>query len=126
MGDRDVLHVCFCGWDRVEDGGTKICVNVAYPQTDQGYMDQVRASFLPRVREFEPALILHNLGHDTCQMDYGDLGLTPDFFLGLVREVKAWAREVCGGRYVVLTHGGRRAEVAEYIFPGIIEILAEE
>jgi hypothetical protein len=33
---------------------------------------------------------------------------------------------ICEGRYVVLTHGGKRADVAEYIFPKIIEILAEE
>jgi len=34
--------------------------------------------------------------------------------------------EICQGRYVVLTHGGKRAGVAEYLFPRIIEILAEE
>jgi hypothetical protein len=39
--------------------------------------------------------------------------------------VKACAEKMCGGRYLVLTHGGNRADVAEYIFPRIIEILAE-
>jgi hypothetical protein len=42
----------------------------------------------------------------------------------------AWTRgeaqKVCHGKYVVLTHGGRRADVAESIFPRIGEILAEE
>lgn len=36
---------------------------------------------------------------------------------------KAW---YCEGRYLVLTHGGERADVAEYIFPRIVEILAQE
>jgi hypothetical protein len=34
------------------------------------------------------------------------------------------AREECGGRYLVLTHGGYLYEVADFIFPKIIEILA--
>jgi len=71
-------------------------------------------------------MILHNLGHDTCEGDYGDRGLTKGFFPGLAAEVKACAESVCSGRHLVLTHGGNRADVAEYIFPRIIEILAGE
>ena len=126
LEDDDVLHVCFCNWDRSEGEGTKICVNTAYPNTDQTYMERVREEFVSRARKFKPHMILHNLGHDTCELDYGDLGLTREFFPRLVKEIKACAREVCEGRYVVLTHGGKRRDVAEYIFPGIVEILAEE
>ncbi len=125
MGDPDVLHVCFCHQDVVEDQETKVCVNVARPQTDQSYLERVREEFFPRAREFAPSLILHNLGHDTCQLDYGDLGLTEHFYPALVKEIRALALEICGGRYVVLTHGGCRADVAEFIFPKIVEILAE-
>ena len=69
-------------------------------------------------------MILHHLGHDTCQLDYGDIGLTQEFYPWLVKEIKECAAEICQGRYLVLTHGGKRADVAEYIFPKIIEILA--
>ena len=89
-------------------------------------MNKVRQEFISRVSEFKPDMIWHNLGHDTSQGDYGDRGLTPDFFPQLAREIKQCATEVCQGRYLVLTHGGARADVAEYIFPKIIEILAEE
>jgi acetoin utilization deacetylase AcuC-like enzyme len=123
LEDEDVLHVCFCHWNRTEGDGTKICVNMAYPNTDDDYMAKVKKEFIPRVAAFKPHMILHNLGHDTCEMDYGDLGLTQEFFPRLVEEIKSCAEEICHGRYVVLTHGGRRADVAEYIFPKIVEIL---
>lgn len=124
LEDQEVLHVCFCSWDRVEGDGSKVCVNIAYPNTDENYKGVVRKEFILRVREFRPDMIFHNLGHDTCRLDYGDIGLSEAFFPNLVREIKICAEEVCRGRYLVLTHGGRRADVAEAIFPQIIEILA--
>lgn len=83
----------------------------------------MKEEFFERAAGFRPDMILHNLGHDTCQGDYGDRGLSREFFPWLAAEVKACAEKVCGGRYLVLTHGGDRADVAEYIFPKIIEIL---
>lgn len=44
----------------------------------------------------------------------------------LPAEVKSWAEKVCGGRYLVLTHGCSRPDVAEFIVPGIIKILAND
>jgi len=99
---------------------------MAYPTTDEDYMEKAREEFIVRARAFKPDMILHNLGHDTCQLDYGDLGLTQEFFPQLAKEIKTCASEICEGRYLVLTHGGRRADVAEYIFPKIVEILAED
>jgi len=122
--DKDVLHVCFCDADSVECDGTKICVDTGWYCTDESYMKRVREEFFRRVEEFRPDMIFHNLGHDTCRGDYGDRGLSQEFFPYLAAEVKACSEEVCGGRYLVLTHGGNRADVAEYIFPRIIEILA--
>jgi acetoin utilization deacetylase AcuC-like enzyme len=124
LDDDDVLHVCFCNWDRIEGNGSKVCINIAYPNTDKAYMEKVRQEFILRVREFKPHMILHNLGHDTCQLDYGDIGLTQEFYPRLVKEIRECAEEICEGRYIVLTHGGKRADVAEYIFPAIISILA--
>jgi acetoin utilization deacetylase AcuC-like enzyme len=89
-------------------------------------MEKVREEFIPRALRFKPDMILHNLGHDTCELDYGDIGLTREFFPELVKEIKECSKEICQGRYAVLTHGGKRADVAEYIFPKIVEILAEE
>ncbi|MBW1780698.1 MAG: hypothetical protein JRL30_08145 [Deltaproteobacteria bacterium] len=124
LKDTDVLHVCFCSWDRIEGDGTKVCVNIAAPHTDDMYMEKVKKEFIPRVKDFKPHMILHNLGHDTCQLDYGDIGLTEAFFPQLTAEIKACAQDICDGRYLVLTHGGNRRDVAEFIFPRIIDILA--
>jgi len=122
--DLDVLHVCFCSYDNVTGSGTKICVDPGYHTTDDEYLDKVRRHFFTRVRDFKPDMILHNFGHDTCRDDYGDRGLTPEFFPRLANEVNEVAKEVCGGRYLILTHGGKRRDVAEQIFPEIIGILA--
>ena len=126
LEDDDVLHVCFCDFNRTEGDGTKICVDTGRNSTDESYMKKVREEFIKRGEDFRPDMILHNLGHDTCRGDYGDRGLTQEFFPRLAEEVKGCAEEICGGRYLVLTHGGNRADVAEYIFPRIIEILAEK
>ena len=124
MGDKDVLHVCFCSTDRIEDGGTKVDVNVGWRTTDSEYLDKVRREVIPRVEEFKPDIILHVLGHDTAQGDYGDRGVTWDFFANLVGEVKECADRACEGRYIVGLGGGSRYEIADYITPTIVDILA--
>ena len=121
--DPDVLHVCFCSDDTTEGQGTKIDVDVGYATTDEAYLQAVRKEFIGRLREFKPFLIFHNFGHDTGQGDYGDRGLTLSFFPRLAEEVKKGAEEVCQGRYLIITHGGYLADVAESIFPRIAEIL---
>ena len=126
LGDPDVLHVCFCSDNTVEEKGTKIDVDVGYVTDDQSYLRDVQKEFIQRVRDFRPFMIFHNFGHDTCRMDYGDRGLTPSFFPRLAKEVKQCAEEACGGRYLIITHGGYLADVAESIFPRIVEILARD
>lgn len=122
--DRDVLHVCFCSTDWVSEDGMKVDVDVGWSTTDQEYLQRVQEECDRRVRGFQPQLIFHNFGHDTCQGDYGDRGLTPDFFPDLAKMVKGVADQICGGRYIVITHGGARADVAKRIFPEIARILA--
>jgi len=122
--DPEVLHVCFCDDDTIEGNGTKIDVDAGYQTHDQAYLEKVRTEFFERVRRFRPFMIYHNFGHDTCEGDYGDRGLSRSFFLRLAEEVKNCADEVCEGRYLIITHGGYLMEVAEYIFPRIVEILA--
>ncbi len=110
----------------VEGNGTKVCVDSGWSTTDEEYLGKVRGEFILRARDFKPDMILHKFGHDTCEGDYGDRGLTPEFFPRLATEISRCAREICQGKYLVLTHGGYRADVAEYIFPRIIEILAAQ
>ena len=125
LNDQDILHVCFCDADRIEGDGTKIDVDAGWRTNDEEYLDKVRKEFISRVRDFRPFMIFHNLGHDTCEGDYGDRGLTQSFFPLLAEEVKKCADEICEGRYAIITHGGYLREVAETIFPRIIEILAQ-
>lgn len=124
MGDKNVLHVCFCSSNVVEDEGTKIDVDVGWRTTDETYLKLVKEEFVPRVYDFQPQIIFHFLGHDTCKGDYGDRGLSPEFFIKLVRVVKSCSEKVCNGRYVILTGGGASRDVAEYIFPQIVKLLA--
>lgn len=124
--DTGVLHVCFCTYNGKDVTGTKFDVAVDYRIDDDAYLRKVRDAFISRVREFKPDMIIHNLGHDTCAGDYGDRGLSMDFFPRLAAQVKGCAREVCKGRYLIITHGGSRVDVSEYIWPRIVEILARE
>lgn len=124
--DDDVLHVCFCSYNNETGHGTKVDVSIEAGTTDEAYTEKVRREFFARVREFKPFMIFHNLGHDTAIGDYGDRGLSRDFFPALALETKQCAEEVCGGRYLIITHGGSRPDIAEYVFPRIAEILAKE
>ena len=124
LDDKNILHVCFCSSDIEEGDGTKIDVNVGWRINDNDYLNMVRRNFFPRLKMFKPAMVIHLLGHDVCQGDYGDRGLTKEFLLTLVEEVKKVVEDVCGGKYLIVTHGGARSDIAEYIFPKIIEILA--
>ncbi|MFX1449636.1 MAG: hypothetical protein ACFFCM_02265 [Promethearchaeota archaeon] len=124
MGDKDVLHVCFCSSETSEDGGTKICVDVGYRTTDKAYLEKVEKNFILKVREFKPDLIIHILGHDTCQGDYGDRGVSKEFFLKLTNMINETSLKICEGRYAITTMGGDRVDIADYIFPNIIKILS--
>ena len=125
LNDRDILHVCFCSSNRIEGDGLKVDVDVGYNTTDDAYLKKVFDNFWPRAKEFEPDMIFHILGHDCARGDYGDRGLSWDFFPRLVREVKGLADEICNGRYIVGLGGGSRSDIAEYITPPIVKILAE-
>ncbi|GBD39007.1 Histone deacetylase-like amidohydrolase [bacterium HR37] len=124
--DPELLHVCFCNSEYEDHTQTKVCIRTGWNLTDRDYLNLIRLEFIPRVKKFRPEMIFHFLGHDTCQGDYGDIGLTPDFFIELVRELKRCAEEACYGRYLIITGGGSRRDVAEYIFPRIVEILATQ
>lgn len=125
LGDPRILHVCFCGHDIEEDAGTKICVDVGWNGSDEEYLEKMCSTLYPAIEEFKPDLILHLLGYDTCQGDYGDRGLTPDFFPRAVEELKNLAEKHCNGKIVVISMGGARPDLARTIIPSTIEVLAQ-
>ncbi len=124
-GHHNILHVCFCSSDCAEDNNTKFCVDSGYNTTDEEYLDKIKDQFIKKIRIFKPEIVIHLLGHDTARGDYGSRGLSREFFLELVRTVKKSTEEICGGRYLINTHGGSNLSVCEYIHPQIIRILAE-
>lgn len=123
--DPDVLHVCFCSRNR-HDKANNVDVDVGWSIDDDGYLSLVEKEFVSRAIEFKPEMIFHFFGHDICRGDYGSLGLSEPFFVDLAELVKGCADKVCAGRYVIITGGGARRDVAEYILPEIIKILAEQ
>lgn len=44
---------------------------------------KVQNEFKTRLEKFKPFMIFHNFGHDTCEGDYGDRGLSTSFLSGL-------------------------------------------
>ncbi len=125
FGHQNVLHICFCSMDRVEDSNTKICINSGFNTTDEAYLQKIEERFISNIKEFKPAIIIHLLGHDTATGDYGSRGLSREFFLKLVDKVKQSADDICGGKYLINTHGGSNLTICEYIHPRIIRILAD-
>lgn len=124
MGNHNVLHVCFCSTDNIDDDGTKICIDSGFQTDDDNYLELVENEFVRRIKKFSPDLILHLLGHDTAKGDYGDRGLTKQFFPQLVKLVKN-AAAICDGRYLINTHGGASVDTCEFVYTNTIRVLAE-
>jgi len=125
FGNHDVLHVCFCSSDRIEDKGTKICVNCGYDTSDDAYLQLVRSEFVNRLKDFKPDIIFHLLGHDTAKGDYGNRGLSKNFFPRLVQLLKQ-SSQVCQERYLINTHGGSNINVCEFVYTNAIRVLASK
>ncbi len=132
-GDRDILHVCFCGVDYESADGTKI--DVACPSFRDGlrenrptndiYFERVSERFPARARDFRPDLIFWYFGFDTHQGDYGDIGLTGPCYRNIARRMRELAGEVCGGKLVVVLGGGSLTRLATSLIPSVIEQLSE-
>lgn len=121
--DTAVQHFCFCD-DNYEDE-TNFCVDPGWTCTNENYLNLVKNRYFPVAKDFKPQIIYHFLGHDTCEGDYGDIGLTQEFYVDLVLSLKELADEICDGRLMVISGGGARRDVAEYIFPRIADILSD-
>lgn len=126
--DPDVLHVCVCGQSHASADGRKLDLAVPWSAAgdpDTAYLSAVRDAFPPRCRAFRPDLLVWYFGFDGHRGDYGDLGLTAPCFLGLADLMIATAREVAGGRLVVVLGGGSRTDLATALIPPIIGHLAD-
>lgn len=120
--DHDALHICFCSSNR-SDEKANICVDVGRRTDDEGYLEKVENE-LPLIERFDPEIVIHFFGHDTHRDDYGDRGLSTDFFPKLARRMRDFAEDVCNGRYVVIDGGGANSKVGKIIWPEIIRELA--
>jgi acetoin utilization deacetylase AcuC-like enzyme len=123
LGNHNVLHVCFCSTTKIEDDNTKICVDCGFQTNDEKYLNLVKREFIERLNDFHPDIILHLLGHDTAQGDYGSRGLSKTFYPKLVKLIKKSA-DICKGKYLINTHGGASVSICEFVYPKVIEILA--
>ncbi len=124
-GDPLTLHTCFCYETLTEEDGLKTCVNTSGQLSDEDYLEKIRSHFSPLVEKFEPELIIHLMGHDSCKGDYEDRGLNPSFFSRAVEELKALAEKFCDGKLVIISIGGAKTEVTNTIIPQVINTLVQ-
>ena len=121
--DPNVLYVCFCS-DSYWEENNKVNIQVPARVTDERYLGLVQGNFFTRAKAFQPEILFWNWGYDGTQGEYGDIGLTPDAHLLLAKELRTVADEICRGRLVVVLCGGSRRDLASYLIPRIIRILA--
>ena len=131
-GDPDVLHVCLCGARYESPDGTKVDVPCHGHRScgrgdrsaNDAYFEVVSQEFPQRARRFRPDLIFWYFGFDTHQGDYGDIGLTGPCYWNIARLMRDLAGEVCGGRLEVVLGGGSYTQLATYLIPPVIGLLA--
>jgi acetoin utilization deacetylase AcuC-like enzyme len=122
--DSDVLYVCFCPAPS-QQNNNKINVQIPQRVTDEDYLELVASRFLPLVNSFQPEAIFWNWGYDGTQGEYGDIGLTPHLHIELACRLRNISEEACHGRLVVILCGGARRDLACYLIPRIIRVLAK-
>ena len=121
--DPDVLYTCFCS-GRFPEKNNNVNVQVPLMAGDEEYLGKVREEFVPRAKAFGPEAIFWNWGCDGTIGEYGDMGLTPDLHIKLAHELKAAAEALCRGRLIVVLCGGSRRDLAHYLIPRLIQVLA--
>jgi acetoin utilization deacetylase AcuC-like enzyme len=115
--------MCFCAGSSSETNN-KVNVHVPWQINDAQYLDLVKQNFIPRMAAFQPQAIFWNWGYDGTQGDYGDIGISPDTHVRLAQEFKRVADQLCQGRLIVVLCGGSRRDLARYLIPAVIRVLA--
>ena len=121
--DPEVLYVCLCSGTPSERKN-KVNVRVPWRISDDDYLHLVRQSFVLLATAFQPQCIFWNWGYDGTQGDYGDIGITPHLHTRLAEELKKTADQLCSGRLIVVLCGGSRRDLAHYLIPRVIQVLA--
>jgi acetoin utilization deacetylase AcuC-like enzyme len=78
------------------------------------------------VSTFNPELIFWEFGYDATLGEYGDKGLIKDCHVEIARIIKSTADTVCRGRLITILCGGSKRDLATYIIPKIITLIAEQ
>jgi acetoin utilization deacetylase AcuC-like enzyme len=120
-----VLYVCFCENPNWEENN-KVDIHVPFGVTDEIYLEMVRDALFARLKAFQPEVLFWNWGYDGTQGEYGDIGLTADFHVLLAKELRGVADEICRGRFIIVLCGGSRRDLACYLIPRVIAVLAEK
>ncbi|MDP3620939.1 MAG: histone deacetylase family protein [Polynucleobacter sp.] len=84
-------------------------VNMPMPASTKGDVvrKMITETWLPRLREFEPELILISAGFDAHREDdLGQMGLVEDDYVWMTQRLKEVANEFAGGRIVSCLEGG--------------------
>ena len=123
--DRNLLHLCFCSTSEHSGDVTKIDSKVPYPCTDEIYLSLTKQALDQHLIPFNPEMIFWEFGYDNTLGDYGDIGLSREVHLGLLKLIKAAAEKVCGGKLVVILCGGSSSETLDYCIPRMIGIMSE-
>jgi acetoin utilization deacetylase AcuC-like enzyme len=123
QNDTETLYMCFCAGSYPEVNNNTN-VRVPWSTNDEDYLELIEEHFSPRVRAFEPQAIFWNWGYDGTQGDYGNIGITPEAHIRLARILRRTADQVCRGRLIVVLCGGSRRDLARYLIPSIIRVLA--
>lgn len=92
-----------------EGAGLGFCVNIPIPAGtgDAEYLRIFREKALPRVRAFEPQVLLVSAGFDAAAVDpLAHLELTNDGFAAIGHDLAALADELCDGRLIAMLEGG--------------------
>lgn len=50
----------------------------------------------------------------------------PEFYISLTKKLISAVVEICQGRIIIVLCGGSRRDLATYLIPGIIRVLADE
>jgi acetoin utilization deacetylase AcuC-like enzyme len=102
-------------------------VNIPMPagSSDHGYRLAFERVVLPVVQRFGPDLILVSAGQDASGADpLGRMSVTTEGFRSMSALVTAAARDLCGGRLVMLQEGGYSVDHMPFCTLAIIEAMA--
>ncbi|HLW05400.1 MAG TPA: histone deacetylase family protein [Azoarcus sp.] len=98
---------------RSETGAADNIVNVPLPPgcDSATFRDQVTKELLPKLRAFNPELLIISAGFDAHTLDpLAGLNFTDDDYRWVTEELKKVAEECCGGKIVSILEGGYSLE----------------